>query len=140
MSTQAARSIRAMLDSSTPNWLWTWNGVSFGYHRGDSLFTHDGIEVGRFSGLEVYGPDGRYIGELRSTEDGDRLITSSYKKSRMSASFVPTMERAQKRPAARDAEQLYCGYEEFPLPETLRGTILGYRKMKRSLTNAHPIQ
>jgi hypothetical protein len=80
MSTQAARSVRAVMVSLTPKWLWTWNGVCFGYRRGDSLFTHDGIEVGRFSGAEVYGADGSYLGEVRSTEeDGDRLITSSYK-------------------------------------------------------------
>jgi hypothetical protein len=77
MSTQAARSVRAILASFTPIWLWTWNGVCFGYRRGDSLFTYDGIEVGRFSGAEVYGADGSYLGELKSTEeDGDRLITN----------------------------------------------------------------
>jgi hypothetical protein len=115
MSTQAARSVRAVMVSLTPNWLWTWNGVCFGYRRGDSLFTYDGIEVGRFSGAEAYGSDGSYLGEIRSTEeDGDRLITSSYKKSRMAASFVPEIERAQKRPVDRKAVQLYCGYEDFP--------------------------
>jgi hypothetical protein len=123
-STQAARSIRAILASSTPNWLWTWNGVYIGYRRGDSLFTHNGIEVGRFSGAEVYGADGSYLGELRNTEeDGDRLITSSYKKSRMAASFVPTIERAQRRPVDRKAVQLYCGYEDFPLPKSVKNTV-----------------
>jgi hypothetical protein len=57
MSTQAARPVREILASLTPNWLWTWDGVCFGYRRGNSLFTYDGIEVGRFSGVEVYGAD-----------------------------------------------------------------------------------
>src|SRR5712691_7963372 len=123
MSTQAVRIILASL--TKPNWLWTWNGVCFGYRRGDSLFTYDGVEVGRFSGAEVYGADGSYLGEVRSTEeDSERLITSSYKKLRTAASFVPTIDSAQKKPANRNQETLYCGYEDFPTPEILRGTIL----------------
>jgi hypothetical protein len=141
MSTQADRSVGAILASLTPIWLWTWNGVCFGYRRGDSLFAYDGIEVGRFSGAEVYGADGSYLGEVRSTEeDGDRLITSSYKKLRMAAPFVPTIERAYKRPAERNQETLYCGYEHFPSPEILKGTILRRRSVPRSLANADPIQ
>jgi len=124
MSTQAARSVRAILASLTPIWLWTWNGVCFGYRRGDSLFTYDGIEVGRFSGAEVYGADGSYLGELRSTEeDGDRLITSNYKKSRRGVTFVPTIERLQKRPVDRKAIQLFCGYEDFPLPKGVKSMV-----------------
>jgi hypothetical protein len=134
MSTQAPRSILASL---TPNWLWTWNGVCFGYRRGDSLFTYDGIEVGRLSGAEIYGADGRYLGVVRSTEeDGDRLITSSYKKLRIAAAFAPTIERAQKRPVDRNKEPLYCGYEDFPSPEILRNNFLQRRSIPRSLTNA----
>jgi hypothetical protein len=98
MSTQAARSVTAILASLTPNWLWAWDGVCFGYRRGDSLFTYGGIEVGRFSGAEVCGADGIYLGEIRNTEeDRDRLITSSYKKLRTAPSFVPTIEHPQKR-------------------------------------------
>ena len=41
-----------------PNWLWTWSGTRFGYRQADSLFTHDGVEVGRFHGSEVYAVDG----------------------------------------------------------------------------------
>jgi hypothetical protein len=141
MSTPAARSIRAALGVVTPNWLWTWNGACFGYRRGDSLFTYDGIEVGRFSGAEIYGPDGSYLGELRSTEvDGDRLIASSYKKSRTAAAFVPATEPAQKRQLARDAQQLFCGHEDFPLPETMRVMVLKDRKTKRNFTNAKAIR
>src|SRR5437868_6467513 len=98
-----------------PEWLWTWNGICFGYRRGDSLFTHDGLEVGRFSGTEVYGPDGRYLGELTSTSDGDRLITNLYKKSRSVREFVPTFDHAYKRPANRPGYPLYSGHEDFLL-------------------------
>src|SRR6266853_5362024 len=140
MSTQADRSVRAILASLTPSWLWTWNGVCFGYRRGDSLFTYDGIEVGRFSGAEVYGAEGSYLGEVRSTEeDGDRLITSSYKKLRTAAAFILIIERAQKRPVDRNQEVLYCGYEHFPSPDVLRGTILQRRSVPGSFTNADPI-
>jgi hypothetical protein len=135
MSTQAVRIILASL--TKPNWLWTWNGVCFGYRRGDSLFTYDGVEVGRFSGAEVYDADGSYLGEVRNAEEGgDRLIASSYKKSRMAASFVPTIESAQKKPADRKQEPLYCGYEDFPSPEILRNNFLQRRSMTRSSTNA----
>jgi hypothetical protein len=141
MSTQADRSVRTILASlTTPNWLWTWNGVCFGYRRGNSLFTYDGVEVGRFSGAEIYGADGSYLGEVRGTEeDGDRLTTSSYKKLRKAASFVPTIESAQKKPVDRNQEPLYCGYEDFPSPEVLRGTILQRRSVPRSLANGNPI-
>lgn len=99
------------------DWLWTWNGVSFGYRLQNSLFTHDGMEVGRFSGDEVYGIDGRYLGELSGAEDGQRLITNVYKKSRATAGFVPTLGRAYKRLEARLGETLFCGHEDFPAPE-----------------------
>ena len=35
----------------------------FWVSQGDSLFTCDGVEVGRFSGAEVYDADGSYLGE-----------------------------------------------------------------------------
>ncbi len=51
--------------------LWTWGGECFGYRDGDDLWTHDGRHVARFVSNEVYGPDGRYIGE---TMNDNRLI------------------------------------------------------------------
>jgi len=35
----------------------------FGHRDGDNLWTHDGHHVGKFYGDEVYGCDGRYLGE-----------------------------------------------------------------------------
>jgi hypothetical protein len=38
---------------------------------GDNLRIHDGRHVGRFHDDEIYGPDGYYLGEVRS---GNRLV------------------------------------------------------------------
>ena len=138
MSAQAVRTILASL--TKPTWLWSWNGVCFGYRRGDSLFTYDGVEAGRFYGTEIYGADGCYLGEVRnSEEDGGRLTTSSYKKSRMAPSFVPRLESAPKRPADCNREPLYCGYEDFPSPESLRNSFLERSRTIRSFANAGQI-
>ena len=51
--------------------LWTWSGVYFGYRRRDSLFTHDGIEVGRFAGLEAYGSVSANWAVVRATRTDD---------------------------------------------------------------------
>ena len=121
MNSQAVRSIRAALaeEAPAPHWLWTWNGVCFGFRQGNSLFTCGGAEAGRFAGSEIYGADGKYLGEVRTGEDGDRLVASSYKKSCTSAPFVPTFERVPgERPASRAGQPLYCGYEDFSMPET----------------------
>lgn len=60
------------------DWLWNWGGEYFGYREGDSLFTYFGHEVGRFDGEEIFGSNGRYLGEVMSD---NRLITSRSKKS-----------------------------------------------------------
>ncbi len=41
------------------DWLWTWNGTSFGYRDGEDLWTFDGQHVARFEGDKICGPDGR---------------------------------------------------------------------------------
>ena len=119
MTSQGVQPVQAT-HSAEQDWLWTWNGVSFGYRLQDSLFTHDGIEVGRFSGREIYGIDGRYLGELSGADDGKRLITNVYKKSRTIAGFVPTLGRAYKRLEHRSGETLFCGHEDFPSPESAK--------------------
>jgi hypothetical protein len=116
MTPQPARSINVAA-RNTRDWLWTWGGACFGYRRENSLFTYDGLEVCRFSGTEVYGADGRYIGELSTSEDGPRLITNVYKKSRTCAPFTPDSDRPQKRQEARGCDSLYVGHEDFPSPE-----------------------
>ena len=103
-----------------PDWLWTWKGICFGYREADSLFTHDGVEVGRFFGVEVYGCDGRYLGEIGQAEDGARLMASVYKKSRTRPTFVPTVKNERKRLKGRAPEELFMGHEEFPSPEVIK--------------------
>src|SRR5713226_1624345 len=115
MTFQAVQTVLAELGASKPDWLWTWTGT-LGYRRGDSLFTHDGVEVGRFSGVEVYGVDGRYLGEVGKTDDGDRLITNLYKKVSTVSAFAPTFDRSYIRPANRARQPLYSGHEDFPSP------------------------
>ena len=100
-----------------PSWLWTWSGIAFGYRLGDSLFAHDGAEIGRFQGLQIYGVDGRYLGELNSTEADNRLITNLYKRGSLGTPFVPTFHRSYQRPPHNARQLLYSGHEDFPSPE-----------------------
>ena len=136
-SSNALRSLRAAFPHATPpQWLWTWNGECFGYRRDHSLFTHDGVEVGRFVGLEVFGVDGQYLGELKRTTDGERLITGSYKKARRSPPFVPTLVNAAQRLEARRPQTMYCGHEEFPSPEALKTAVFEWKSRLKKFTNA----
>jgi hypothetical protein len=121
MTSHGAQTVRAELGA--PDWLWTWNGIFFGYRRGDSLFTHDGVEVGRFSGTEIYGVDGQYLGEVSAANDGHRLITNLYKKSRRLSAFTPTFDRFYKPRADRTGEPLYSGHEDFPSREIVRAMV-----------------
>lgn len=120
MTPQPSRSFVEAVVQNSRDWLWTWGGACFGYRRETSLFTHDGQEVGRFVGAEVYGTDGTYIGELNHAADGPRLITNVYKKSRTGATFVPDVDRPHKRPEARAPEPLFIGHEDFPSPQTAK--------------------
>jgi hypothetical protein len=117
MTSQGVQTVRAEPEASEPDWLWTWTGICFGYRLGDSLFTPDGVEVARFSGSEVYGVDGRYLGELRRADDSYRLITNSYKKLCIMSAFTPTFDRFYRKPADLAPQPLYSGHEDFPSPE-----------------------
>src|SRR5216684_1608204 len=103
MTSQGVKALRAEAITK-PDWLWTWNGICFGYRLGDSLFTHDGVEVGRFTGPEIYGVDGRYLGEIGKANDGDRLVTNLYKKARTVPAFAPTFDRSYHQPASHAPE------------------------------------
>jgi hypothetical protein len=48
------------------DWFWNWGGECFGYRVDDRLFAYHGVQAGRFDGDEVYGADGRYLGETMS--------------------------------------------------------------------------
>jgi hypothetical protein len=94
--------------------MWTWGGEYFGYRSGDRLFTHRGLQAGRFNGDEVYGSDGSYMGEIKS---GNRLITHRGKKGWRRGSFAPVRSSAYARYANYAAYAMYAGYEDFPSAE-----------------------
>ena len=97
-------------------WLWTWGGTSFGYRSDDALFTHKGKQVGRFHDDEVYGPDGRYLGEIKSE---NRLITNRSKKSRIRSGFTPRPGGSYARYVNYVGYVMYVGYEDFLGPDEL---------------------
>ncbi len=112
MSTQYAVSLKQ--DVSCPEWLWTADGTNFGYREGHSLFTFDGVEVGRFMGTEVYGVAGRYLGELKNSPDGMRLVRSTNKRALKRDRFIPTFGQCYPQPSRRTIQADYSGFEAFP--------------------------
>lgn len=97
-------------------WLWTWDGVSFGYRDGEDLWTHAGRHAGRFVGDEVFGPDGRYLGEVRN----GRLIVNSGKRSRRISAFSRKMARVgHVNRVNYVGHVMILGHEDFPRPESL---------------------
>lgn len=99
------------------DWLWTWSGECFGYRRNDRLFAYNGRQVGRFHGDEVYGCEGRYLGEIKSR---NRLITNVSKKGRVKSSFAPVLGGSYARFANYVGYVMYLGYEDFPSPDEFR--------------------
>jgi hypothetical protein len=93
---------------------WTWGGTFFGRRRGDSLYTYHGVEAGRFHDDEIYGDDGRYLGEIRSR---NRLITNKSKSHKRKASFTRRHIGGSGAYGAYGGYGMYGGYEDFPDPE-----------------------
>lgn len=98
-------------------WFWTWGGECFGYRRDDRLFAYHGKQAGRFYDDEVYGSDGRYLGEIKSQ---NRLITNMGKKGRVRSIFTPVIAGSNARYANRAGNAMYAGYEDFPSPDDFR--------------------
>ena len=119
-----------MVEFNARRWLWTWSGRCFGYRRGNALYRYDGIQVGRFVEQEIYGIDGAYLGEVRAAEDGERLITSIYKRCRTASPCVPGIDRALPRPEDRRAYPVYCGHEDFPEPDSVKA-VRSHAKPRR---------
>lgn len=95
--------------------LWTWGGEYFGYRRGNELRTHTGKCVGRFYGDEIYGNDGRYLGEIRNS---NRLITKRSRKKTRKSSLASTARAASVIRRVRYVRNvMVAGYEDFPNPE-----------------------
>jgi hypothetical protein len=76
---------------------------------GDSLSTYYGREVGRFDGEEIYGSNGRYLGEVMND---NRLITSGSEKSWGRGSFGPRRSGSYARYANYAGCAMYAGYED----------------------------
>jgi hypothetical protein len=93
--------------------MWTWGGEYFGYTSEDSLFAYTGVEVGRIRDGEVYGADGRYLGEVRNN---NRLITKLSKQRKRASSFSPRRHVAHVRYVNYVGYVMYLGYEDFPSP------------------------
>jgi hypothetical protein len=94
--------------------VWTWGGAHFGYRDDDDLWTYAGRRVGRFHGSEVFGEDGRYLGEVR---DGDRLVTKILRKEQRKGVLSPRHRAVRRRRETRPAHGMLAGYEDFPSPE-----------------------
>ena len=119
-STNFSAAAAAVGLASEPKWLWTCGGACFGYRSGNSLHTHDGLEVGRFDGNEIYGPDGSYLGELSGPDAGARLITNCYKRSLTGKAFIPGTSRGYDLPDRQIARPIYSGHEDFPSLDIVR--------------------
>ena len=91
--------------------VFTWSGTCFGHKDGDRLWNHRGRHVGTFIGSEIYGTDGRYLGELRN----GKLITKKSKKSKRRSGFTPRMNRSPRvKSVDRVGSVMLAGYEDFP--------------------------
>jgi len=99
------------------NWFWTWGGECFGYREHDALYAYHGLQVGQFHGEEIYGADGRYLGEVMSD---DRLITHKSKKNWRQSPFSPLRYGSYARYANYAGYAMYAGYENFPSPDAFR--------------------
>jgi hypothetical protein len=99
------------------DWFWTWGGECFGYRHDDRLFTYHGTQAGQFYGDEVYGANGRYLGEIMSE---NRLITHRGKKGWVKSPFAPLRYGSYAPFANYVGYVMYVGYEDFPSPDEFR--------------------
>ena len=99
------------------DWMWNWGGECFGYRDGDALFAYHGKQVGKFEGEEVYGADGRYLGEVMNQ---NRLITNRAKAGWRKFSFTPTRRGGYARYAGYAGFAMYAGHEDFPSPDSFQ--------------------
>lgn len=93
--------------------LWTWSGTYFGYRQGDALFSKTGRQAGRFQDADIYGRDGRYLGELRQ----GRLVTSRTRSIMRGGSFGPLAGSGGFSYANVVGYVMLAGYEDFPPPD-----------------------
>lgn len=97
--------------------VWTWRGKYFGYIDGDQLRTYQGLHVGKVNDdLEIYGKDGKYLGEIRNE---NRLITRRNKLRKTKTRFIPRMKRVKRvKRVNKVGRVMVAGYEDFPEPDS----------------------
>lgn len=96
-----------------PKSFWSWGGRYVGYRLTDSLFSHGGRQLGYFAeGDEVYGCDGKYLGEVRT---GDRLITNLSKKHWTRGAVVPSVQNSAPGCSDVSPKEMLVNFEEFLL-------------------------
>src|SRR5439155_20554697 len=101
---------------------WCWGYKFFGDRVGEDHDRHNGKQGGRFHNNEVYGPDGRYLGEVKID---DRLITCVGKKSWRRGSFTPDASRVGRAACAGyDGYVIYAGYDDFSVPQNSEITVV----------------
>ena len=97
------------------NWVWTWDGIFFGYYEGEDLWTYDGRHAGKLRQNDIFDRNGHYIGEIINE---NRLITNQAKKGWRNNIFTPYARRGEYAKFANYAGfTMYAGHEDFPLPD-----------------------
>jgi hypothetical protein len=97
------------------DWYWTWGGECFGYRQDDRLFAYYGLQVGQFHNDEVYGADGRYLGEVKNK---NRLITNLGKRGHVRGPFARTRVGNYARHGNYSGNGMLAGHEDFPSPDS----------------------
>ena len=100
------------------NWVWTCSGECFGYRIDDALYTYWGLQIGHIEGDEVYGADGKYLGDIQT---GNRLVTKKGKKHQVRQGFTPAASGSYVRTDDLSACDMDAGCEDFPTAEHFKG-------------------
>jgi hypothetical protein len=104
--------------TSTPrkakvDWVWTLSGQCAGYWDGHDLWGCDGHHLGRRRGLEIYAPNGEYLGEVMEAK---RLARKKEKIALRAASFQAFPSRKlREAPPQREPLPLPPSFDEFPV-------------------------
>jgi hypothetical protein len=90
---------------------WSWTGRPVGYRERNYLYNWNHDAVGQFKGQDVYDPDGKYLGEVRS-----RLLTRNPSRAewRWKAFTAPPSGMQHPRPSQHADRAMLPGFEDFP--------------------------
>jgi len=93
-------------------WAWTMRGKCAGYWDELVLWDCHGQPLGRRYGLDIYAPDGTYLGELM---ESNRLAVNHAKIGLHGPAFLPFPSRpVSDIPPDLEPRHLPIGYEDFP--------------------------